>query len=247
MFVNRPGSQDVVWSTAGRGAIAVTGAEAGARSQALQELTARIGQCRICRDQPLGAPLPHAPRPVLRVSASARLLLAGQAPGARVHASGVPFDDRSGDRLRQWLGVTREVFYDVARINIAPMGFCFPGYDAKGSDLPPRRECRLAWHDDLFALATQYETIVLIGRHAQAYHYPRLGRAYAAATPLADLVRASVADAARYPRVLCLPHPSWRNTGWLKANPWFERESLPQLRAEVERLAGGKVAGAAAI
>lgn len=205
----------------------------------LDRLLGDVARCRICREQPAGAPLPHEPRPVLRVSAGARLLLAGQAPGVKVHLSGLPFDDRSGDRLRHWLGVTREEFYDVGRIAVAPMGFCFPGNDSKGGDLPPRRECRAHWHDRLFALLPAVETLVLIGRYAQAYHLARLGRPYDPAAPLADLVRASALPAAERPRIFCLPHPSWRNTGWLKANPWFEADVLPPLRAEAARLVRG--------
>ena len=202
----------------------------------LDALALAIRACRICAERPAGSPLPHAPRPVLRVSATARLLVAGQAPGIRVHASGIPFDDRSGERLRQWMGAGREVFYDAARIAIVPMGFCFPGNDAKGGDLPPRRECRAAWHDDLFALLPQVETVLAIGRHAQAYHAARLGRIYDAKAPIGDAVRASIGPTNASPRLICLPHPSWRNTGWLKANPWFERDALPVVRAEVARL-----------
>ena len=119
-----------------------------------------IRACRLCVEAPHGVALPHEPRPLLRVSASARLLVASQAPGMRAHKSGVTFDDPSGDRLRQWMGVDRETFYDTRRIAFAPMGFCFPGYDATGADLPPRRECRLAWHDRLFALLPQVEMVL---------------------------------------------------------------------------------------
>ena len=143
----------------------------------LDALLARIAACRLCRDAPRGAPLPHEPRPVVRFSATARLLIAGQAPGVRVHRSGLPFDDPSGERLRDWMGIDRATFYDTARIAIAPMGFCFPGLDPKGSDLPPRPECRAAWHDQLFALAPQIETILVVGGYAQAWHLTRLGHA----------------------------------------------------------------------
>ena len=202
----------------------------------LDALALAIRACRICAERPAGPPLPHAPRPVLRVSATARLLVAGQAPGIRVHASGIPFDDRSGERLRQWMGVGREVFYDAARIAIVPMGFCFPGNDAKGGDLPPRRECRAAWHDALFALLPQVETVLAIGRHAQAYHAARLGRIFDAKAPIGDAVRAGLRPTNASPRLICLPHPSWRNTGWLKANPWFDSEVVPLVQAEVARL-----------
>ena len=126
----------------------------------LDALLARIAACRLCRDTPRGAPLPHEPRPVVRFSSTARLLIAGQAPGVRVHRSGLPFDDPSGERLRDWMGIDRTTFYDMSRIAIAPMGFCFPGLDPKGSDLPPRPECRAAWHDQLFALAPQIDGAV---------------------------------------------------------------------------------------
>jgi uracil-DNA glycosylase len=120
--------------------------------------------CRICREAPLTAALPHAPRPVLRPSTTARLLVASQAPGARVHASGIPFTDRSGDRLRAWLGTTPDEFYDTARVAIVPMGFCFPGLDAKGGDLPPRRECAPAWRRRVLGLMPQVELVLAIGQ-----------------------------------------------------------------------------------
>ena len=205
-------------------------------------MVAEIRACRICRDNPVDAPLPHEPRPVLQVSATARLVLVGQAPGLRVHQTGAPFTDASGDRLRQWLGVDKHLFYDPSRIAIIPMGFCFPGYDARKADLPPRRECRRTWHDQLFATLPQAETLVAIGRYAIDYHCQRLGRAHNPATPIAEIVRASARDDGanddKGPRLIALPHPSWRNSGWLKANPWFEAEVLPVLRAEVARLTG---------
>ncbi len=199
---------------------------------------ARIRACRICCDAP--NPLPHEPRPVLRVSATARLLIASQAPGVRAHASGLTFDDPSGDRLRHWLGVDRETFYDAARIAIAPMGFCFPGHDSRKGDLPPRRECRAHWHDALFAAMPQVETILVVGGYAQAYHFHRLGAAATKGASLTQIVRdwRSLFESASpaSPKVLVLPHPSWRNSGWLKKNPWFENEVLPVLRAETARL-----------
>ena len=201
----------------------------------LEDLLARIGACRICRDAPLSRPLPHEPRPVVRVTPTARLLVASQAPGIKVHASGLPFDDRSGDRLRAWMGVDRETFYDTRRIAFAPMGFCFPGYDATGADLPPRRECRLAWHDRLFALLPQVEMVLTVGAYAQEYHLQRLGLS-ARKQPMAEVVRGWRDYEQTSPRVIPLPHPSWRNTGWLKKNPWFEAELLPVLQTEVTRL-----------
>jgi uracil-DNA glycosylase len=205
------------------------------RDDPLQQLLAEIGACRICRDATSGKPLPHEPRPVVRVSSTARLLVASQAPGVKVHASGLPFDDRSGDRLRDWMGIDAETFYDTTRIAFAPMGFCFPGYDAAGSDLPPRRECRRAWHDRLFALLPQVETVLTVGGYAQDYHLARFGLA-SKKRAMTEVVRGWRDYAGANPRIIPLPHPSWRNTGWLKKNPWFETELLPVVRAEVSRL-----------
>ncbi len=201
----------------------------------LAALVARIDACRVCVENPIGAPLPHAPRPVVRVSATARLLIAGQAPGARVHASGLPFDDASGDRLRLWLGLDREKFYDASRVAIAAMGFCFPGYDARGADLPPRRECRALWHDQLFARMAQVELVVAVGRAAIAYHAERLGYACDRKAPLEEWVRLFAAPQ-QEPRLIALPHPSWRNTGWLRRNSWFEADILFPLRKAVGKL-----------
>ena len=194
---------------------------------AIAALEAEIAHCRICRDHPLGPALPHAPRPVLRASATARLLVAGQAPGTRVHASGLPFTDPSGDRLRDWMGVTEEVFYDRARIAIVPMGFCFPGHDAHGGDLPPRRECAPAWRARVMAAMPAVDLVLAVGRPAQLWH---LGRD--TGPSLGDTVAAWRAILARpaTPRVLPLPHPSWRNSGWLKRHPWFEADVVPELR-----------------
>ena len=201
-----------------------------AMTMALQHLTERISGCRLCADRFAGTATAHAPRPVLYPSATARLLIASQAPGARVHASGVPFDDASGDRLRDWMGIGRETFYDRARIAIVPMAFCFPGYDARGADLPPPRACARTWRAELMAGMPQIELTLLVGRHAQDWHLgDRAGRS------LTETVRAW---RDYLPAVLPLPHPSWRNTGWLKRNPWFEEEVLLWLRAEVARLAG---------
>lgn len=193
----------------------------------------KIRACRICRDAPQGVVLPHEPRPVLRVSTTARLLVAGQAPGVRVHNTGLSFNDPSGDRLRDWMGIGREVFYDEARVAIVPMGFCFPGHDKAKGDLPPRKECSTAWHDALFEALPQIETILAIGRYAQAYHFERLGIPYDKSAPLDALVAGWRAYARKRPRIIPLPHPSWRNNGWLKRNPWFEDEVLPMLRKEV--------------
>ena len=199
----------------------------------LARLAAEIRACTTCVTSPIGAPLPHAPRPVLRVSSTARLLIAGQAPGTRVHRSGQPFTDPSGDRLRAWMGIDSDTFYDESRIAIVPMGFCFPGLDASGSDLPPRRECRALWHDRLMDAMPQIETILVIGRYAQDYHFARAGRPLPKMARVDDIVRGWRGGADATLRLFPLPHPSWRNSGWLKRNDWFERELLPDLRARV--------------
>jgi uracil-DNA glycosylase len=205
-------------------------------AKSLDEMAARILACRFCIETPHGAPLPHEPRPVFRVSATARLLIAGQAPGNLVNQTGLPFNDPSGDRLRDWMAIDRETFYDVSRIDIAPMGFCFPGNDAAGGDLPPRPECRTLWHDQLFEALPQIETVLAIGRYAQDYHFARLGCALPKNASVSEIVARWGDFQEMRPRVFPLPHPSWRNTGWLKRNPWFEAEVLPALRAEVARL-----------
>lgn len=201
----------------------------------LEVLLERISACRLCVEAPDGPPLPHEPRPVLRVSSTARLAVCGQAPGTRVHASGVPFSDPSGVRLRQWMGVTDEEFYDTTRVAILPMGFCFPGLDAKGGDRPPRKECAPRWRAQLFAQLPRIELILLVGQYAQAWH---LGADRGSGlTETVSNWRRVLARPGR-PRMLPLPHPSWRNTGWLKANPWFESELVPVLKAEVRALMG---------
>lgn len=205
----------------------------------LADVAARIRACRLCRDAPQhGLSLPHEPRPVLRVSSTARLLIASQAPGVRVHASGLPFNDPSGDRLRQWMDVSRDVFYDESKIAIAPMGFCFPGHTADKGDLPPRPECRASWHDELFRAMPQIECILAIGRYAQDYHFSRLGRPLPKGARLDEIVRRRAEFSGGHPKIIALPHPSWRNSGWLKRNPWFEAEVLPVLRKEVARMIG---------
>lgn len=163
-------------------------------------------------------------------SPTARILIAGQAPGTKVHLSGIPFDDRSGDRLRDWLGVTRDIFYDRDRFAILPMGFCFPGQDAKGGDLPPRPECAPAWRARFLSAMPQVELVLAIGLYAQAWHLGGL-RAGSLTETVADWRRIHQATTA--PHVLPMPHPSWRNTGWLRKNPWFEQEFLPFLREKV--------------
>jgi uracil-DNA glycosylase len=202
-------------------------------ASSLDRLVCQIRACRVCVEAPRGVPLPHEPRPVLRVSSTARLAVVGQAPGTRVHASGVPFSDPSGDRLRDWMGVTGEEFYDVRRVAIIPMGFCYPGQDSHGGDLPPRAECAPLWHERLFAQLPQIELMLLIGGYAQRWH---LDRAQGVTATVEDW--RAVLQRRRQPRFLPLPHPSWRNNAWLKAHPWFEAELVPRLRREVRRRLG---------
>ena len=198
----------------------------------LEQLKNQIDKCRICRTVPIGPPLKHEPRPVIRVSKTARICIAGQAPGTRVHTTGIPFNDPSGDRLRDWLGINKEIFYDESQIAIVPMGFCFPGLDEKGSDLPPRPECRKTWHDKVFRELTALELIIPIGKYAHSYH---LGTSWN--LPVSETIQnwweLSKKTDQNLPRFLPLPHPSWRNSGWLKKNPWFESEILPILKSEV--------------
>jgi len=180
--------------------------------------------------------MPHEPRPVAYLSATARVLIAGQAPGLRVHETGIPFNDASGDRLRQWLGVDRETFYDRSLFAIAPMGFCFPGYNEDGHDLPPRRECAPHWRQTVMEAMPQVELILAIGQYAQVWH---LGtRRRKTMTETVSHWREFLLANREGPRVLPLPHPSWRNTGWLKRHPWFEEEVLPVLQREVCLLIG---------
>ena len=185
-----------------------------------------IRACRICRDAPVGPPLPVTPNPVLALSGRARLLIAGQAPGARVHASGRPFTDPSGDRLRDWLGLDDATFYDRDRVAIVPMAFCFPGYDARKADLPPPPLCAATWHGQVMQALPGVRLKVLVGAHAIRWH---LG----AKAPLTGVVK-GWRD--HWPDVMPLPHPSWRNTAWLKRNPWFGDEVLPVLRARVREV-----------
>jgi uracil-DNA glycosylase len=206
------------------------------KSEQLEELVKEIRACRKCIEKPDKFPLPHEPRPVLQVSSTARLCICGQAPGTRVHQSGRPFTDPSGDRLRNWMGIDDDVFYDAARLAIVPMGFCFPGLDAKGGDLPPRTECRKAWHDHLFAAMPQIELVLVIGQYAQAYHLGKDRRKSLTETVGQWQSYLEVPRSGETPAVLPLPHPSWRNNAWLKKNPWFENELLPVLRKEVCRL-----------
>ncbi len=189
----------------------------------LAKVFAEIRACEVC-----AAHLPLGPRPIIRGAPSSRLLIISQAPGTKVHVTGLSFNDRSGDRLRDWLGLDRDTFYDQTRIAIMGMGFCYPGRDAKGGDKPPRPECAPLWHPRLRPLFRKVGLVVLIGTYAQR-HYLKERRK----NTLTETVKAW---REYLPEFLPLPHPSWRNTGWLKANPWFEAELIPRLRARVRRL-----------
>jgi uracil-DNA glycosylase len=200
----------------------------------LDTLSSEIKACRICRDAPrYGMPLPDEPNPVCVLSTTARIVICGQAPGIRVHNTGLPFNDPSGVRLRDWLGVDRETFYDPDKFAIVPMGFCFPGYDAHGSDLPPRRECRETWHDRVFHSMPQIELVLTIGQYAQAYH---LGSRRRASMTETVLNWRDYFEPESGPSILPLPHPSWRNSSWLKKNPWFAHDVLPLLQEKVRIL-----------
>ncbi len=188
--------------------------------ETLESVAAAARACVVCRDV-----LPLGPRPVLRVSSTARLLIASQAPSTRVHASGTPWDDASGDRLRGWLQLTPDVFYDVSRIAILPMGLCYPGRLPNGGDAPPRPECAPLWRARLLALMPRLELVLLVGSYAMA---DALGPGR-----MGDRVRNFTTF---LPRYFPLPHPSWRTTGWERQNPWFAAEVLPALRTRVHAL-----------
>jgi uracil-DNA glycosylase len=190
----------------------------------LPSLLSEIRACTICTPH-----LPLGPRPVVQLSAKARVLIAGQAPGRKVHESGVPFDDASGNRLREWLGVTREVFYDPKQFALVPMGFCFPGTGRSG-DLPPRPECARAWREQLLGHLRQVELTLVLGQYAQTYHFGK------SRSSLTDLVKSW---RSHWPQMVPLPHPSPRNNLWLRRNPWFEAELLPPLRERVSALLDG--------
>ena len=182
-------------------------------------LAEEIAGCRAC-----AAHLPHGVRPVVSFSGTARLLIIGQAPGSKVHLSGIPWDDASGDRLREWTGLSREEMYDPARVALVPMGFCYPG-KASGGDKPPRRECAPLWHDRVLAELPSDRLTLLVGTYAQAHYLPETRR---------WTLRDRVAHWRDFlPRFLPLPHPAWRSTLFMRANPWFAAEVLPELRAHV--------------
>ncbi len=185
---------------------------------AISSLLTEVRACTICE-----AHLPHGPRPVLQLDPNARILIAGQAPGRKVHESGVPFDDASGNRLREWLGVSCDIFYDPKQIAILPMGFCFPGSGRSG-DLPPRPECEPAWRKQLLAHLGHLEITLVLGQYAQAYHFSETS------SSLTELVKSW---RSHWPNMVPLPHPSPRNNIWLRRNPWFEAEVLPSLQQRV--------------
>ena len=196
----------------------------------MPDLADHIRACTLCRERFAATHTAHAPRPVAWFASTAKLLIAGQAPGARVQASGVPFDDPSGERLRDWLGLTSEAFYDTARVAIVPMAFCFPGYNAAGADLPPPPICKKTWHADVLQSLPAVRLRLLVGGYAQKYH---LGtKAGVNDTVKAWRAYANGTENCAFP----LPHPSWRNTSWLKKNPWFEAELVPELRAAVSKV-----------
>lgn len=185
----------------------------------LPQLLAEVAACRLCASQ-----LAAGPRPVIQVGSTARILIIGQAPGSKVHASGIPWEDASGVRLREWTGLAPETFYDPARVAMLPMGFCYPGAGASG-DLPPRPECAPAWHAKLLAHLPSDRLTLLVGTYAQ--------RAYAGALARLSLTELVRRNQELGPEVIALPHPSWRSTFWMAKNPWFEAETLPVLRAAV--------------
>lgn len=194
-------------------------------SETLDDLLPVIRACRVCAAAE--KPLPHAPRPIVVGTEKAKIRIIGQAPGTRVHASGIPFDDPSGDRLREWLGIDRDVFYDQDFLAITPMGFCFPGLNEKGSDLPPRKECAPLWQDRLSAALPNTQLTLLVGQYAQKEY-------------LGKKRQKNLTETVRHwqdygPDIIPLPHPSWRNNVWIKKNLWFE-DVLSELKRRVREL-----------
>ena len=192
----------------------------------MRDLTAQILACKQCSDRFLATHTAHAPRPVVWFQPGARILIAGQAPGMRVFKSGRPFDDPSGDRLREWMGIDAETFYDRARIAILPMAFCFPGYNDKGADLPPPSVCARSWRLQALQQIGEVPLTLLVGTYAQRWH---LGGRMSVTDRVAGWRETA-------PSIFPLPHPSWRNTGWIKRNGWFEADLLPVLRRAVRNV-----------
>lgn len=182
-----------------------------------------LSVCTLCSDRFSKTATAHQPRPVVWFAPGARILIAGQAPGMKVHQSGRPFTDPSGDRLRDWLAIDEATFYDKSRIAIVPMAFCFPGYDAKGSDLPPPPICAGTWRDAAMAMLPDVRLTLVIGGYAMKYHIGKVASVTAAVMNWRE----------HDEQLFVLPHPSWRNTGWIRKNPWFERDVLPRLRTRV--------------
>lgn len=193
----------------------------------LVALQTKLTSCQICSDRFAATATNHRPRPIVWFDKTARILIAGQAPGLKVHETGIPFKDRSGDRLREWMGIDDETFYDTSRIAIVPMAFCFPGYSKSGSDLPPPPICAKTWRDAVLNELNRVQLTLLIGGYAQKWH---LG-----ANRAPNVTKTVEQWRSHLPNVIPLPHPSWRNTGWLRANPWFETELLPILRTTVQK------------
>ena len=194
----------------------------------LQQIKSNLAKCAICKDRFAATATGHSPRPVVWFDHGARLLIAGQAPGNKVHSSGVPFTDPSGDRLRDWLGINEQTFYDRSRVAIAPMAFCFPGYTKNGSDLPPPAICSKTWRTKIMEALPDIRLTLLIGGYAQKWH---LG------PDQAPTVTETVQNWRAFgPNIIPLPHPSWRNTAWIKKNPWFESDLLPVLRSRVKEV-----------
>ena len=191
-------------------------------AQHVDSLRREIAACTICADQ-----LTDGVRPVVQFSSTAKLLIIGQAPGSKVHASGIPWDDDSGDRLRDWLNISRETFYDPAKIALIPMGFCYPG-KASGGDKPPRKECAPQWHGRVLATLPQDRLTLLVGTYAQAYYLPE--------TRKLSLTERVHRFEEFLPNCLPLPHPAWRSRIWMGKNPWFEESVLPALRGQVNGL-----------
>jgi uracil-DNA glycosylase len=195
-----------------------------APSNAIDRLRSEIAQCRLCAEH-----LQAGPRPIVQFSATARLVIVGQAPGTRVHESGIPWDDASGDRLRAWTGLGKDQFYDADRVALVPMGFCYPG-TGKSGDLPPRPECAPLWHERVLALLPPDRLTLLVGTYAQARYLPQ-----ARQMSVTERVRAFQTFGEQF---LPLPHPSWRSTGWMARNDWFERDVLPELQRRVRHYSG---------
>ncbi|MFD3189773.1 uracil-DNA glycosylase family protein [Sedimentitalea sp. HM32M-2] len=190
------------------------------------DLELEIAGCDLCRARFAATATAHRPRPVVWFRHATPILIAGQAPGMRVHDSGRPFSDRSGDRLRQWMGVDEGVFYDRRIVSILPTSFCFPGYSAKGADLPPPPICWDTWHARCLAQIGPSRLRLIVGGHAMRRHLGHRGSVTEAVKAWRD----------HAPQTFVLPHPSWRNTAWLRANPWFQREVLPALQQAVQRV-----------